>query len=42
MKLMEESETQLPRKQWKGILKEIEKVNAAFFEHIQVKINIRK
>lgn len=42
LKLVEKGETQLPRKHWKGILRDIEEVNPEFFDHIHVSINIRK
>lgn len=42
IKLMKKGETQLPRKQWKGILREMEEVNPDFFEHISVNVQIRK
>ncbi|WP_144553428.1 hypothetical protein [Bacillus sp. X1(2014)] len=42
LKLMIKGETQLPRKQWKGILRDIEEVNPEFFEHLQIRINLNK
>lgn len=42
IKLMEKGETRLPKKQWKGILKDMEEVNPEFFDHILVNIQIRK
>ncbi|WP_312474716.1 hypothetical protein [Neobacillus sp.] len=42
IKLLENGETQLPRKQWKGILRDIEAVNPEFFDHIHLNVYIRK
>ncbi|MEH7255616.1 hypothetical protein V7111_26255, partial [Neobacillus niacini] len=42
IKLIEKGETQLPRKQWRGILKDIEEVNPDFFEQLSVNIQLRK
>jgi hypothetical protein len=39
--LVEKGETQLPKKQWKGILRDIEELNPNLFDNINVKINIR-
>ncbi|MGG3471326.1 hypothetical protein ABES02_28130 [Neobacillus pocheonensis] len=42
IKLMEKGETKLPKKQWKGILRDIEEVNPDFFDYLQIRINLIK
>lgn len=41
MNLMEKGETQLPRKQWRGILRDFESINPDFFENISITVNIK-
>lgn len=42
LRLLEEGETQLPRKQWKGILRDLEEINPEIFDYVNVNVNIRK
>lgn len=41
LNIVENGETQLPRKQWKGILRDIERVNPELFDLVNLKMNIR-
>lgn len=40
MKLVEYGETKLPKKHWKGIIRNIEEIKPDFFEHINLKLYI--
>ncbi|MEH7238850.1 hypothetical protein [Bacillus sp. JJ1562] len=42
LRLLETGQTQLPRKQWKGILRDMEEFSPDFFELVNVSINMRK
>ncbi|MGD6893739.1 hypothetical protein [Bacillus infantis] len=42
LNILKSGVTELPRKQWKGILSDIEKINPEFFDNISVSINLRK
>lgn len=42
LNILKKGATELPRKQWKGILSDIEKVSPELFNHICININLRK
>jgi hypothetical protein len=41
IKLLEKGETQLPRKQWKSILRDLEELSPEFFDKVNVLINVK-
>ncbi|MEH7386757.1 hypothetical protein V7147_15295 [Bacillus sp. JJ1521] len=42
LRLLEKGETQLPKKHWKGILRDMEEINPEIFDYVHVNVNMRK